>query len=226
MGKGVKGEHLTGRGTGYFIAEGGYLLTNHHVIHNHKKLKVRLAGRAEPVPAKLIAEDVEADIALLKAEIPEGVKIAPVPVVPGAKAGQGICVMGFPATGNPRENFAKSPLTITTGIISKVPDPGDKESEIELDCRVNPGNSGGPLFNDRGAVVGMIRAKSFSLADRDSFGFAIPGEKLVAFLKKNLPASGRLGLQKTGRQTDRVATVEGADGAVHRMRAQLPVGHV
>ena len=49
MAKGGKGEHLTGRGTGYFIAD-GYLLTNHHVIHNHKKLKVRLAGRAGPSP--------------------------------------------------------------------------------------------------------------------------------------------------------------------------------
>jgi S1-C subfamily serine protease/thioredoxin-related protein/DNA-directed RNA polymerase subunit RPC12/RpoP len=194
-----KGEHPSERGTGYFIAEGGYLLTNHHVIQNNKKLKVRLAGRAEPVPAKLIAQDVEGDIALLKAEIPEGVKITPMPVVPGAKAGQAICVMGFPARGNPRENsgnFAKSPLTITTGIISKVPAPGDKESEIELDCRVNPGNSGGPLFNDRGAIVGMIRAKSLSLADRDSIGLAIPGEKLVAFLKQHLPASAALASKK------------------------------
>ena len=96
---------------------------------------------------------------------------------------------GIPGHGQPAGKLRQAPLTITTGIISKVPAAGDKESEIELDCRVNPGNSGGPLFNDRGAVVGMIRAKSFSLADRDSFGFAIPGEKLVDFLKKNLPAS-------------------------------------
>ena len=131
--------------------------------------------------------------------------------------------MGFPATGNPRENFAKSPLTITTGIISKVPAAGDKESEIELDCRVNPGNSGGPLFNDRGAVVGMIRARASRWPDRDSFGLAIPAEKLVAFLKKNLPASAVLVAPKNRPPNRSVAAVEGADGAVRRMRAQLPV---
>ena len=71
-GHGRRANTSPARGTGYFIAEGGYLLTNHHVIHNNKKMKVRLAGRAEPVPAKLIAADVDGDIALLKAEIPEG----------------------------------------------------------------------------------------------------------------------------------------------------------
>ena len=63
---------------------------------------------------------------------------------------------------------------------------------IELDCRVNPGNSGGPLFNSLGVVVGVIHAKTFTMADRDSIGLAIPGEKVVAFIKQNLPAGTKL----------------------------------
>ena len=120
-GKG-EGERLRGRGTGSFVAEGGYLVTNHHVVEGQKKLKVRLARTGQILPAKLIAEDAHVDLALVKAEIPASVKVTPVSLLPGVKEGQGICAIGFPTTGDPRENFGKPRLVITQGIISGVPD--------------------------------------------------------------------------------------------------------
>ena len=187
-----EGERLVGRGTGSFFAEGGYLLTNHHVIDKQKKLKVRMPRTGQIFPATLIAADSHVDLALVKAEIPANVKITPVSLLPGVKEGQSICAIGFPTTGDPHETFAKPRLVITQGIISVAPDLSEDGSMIQLDCRVNPGNSGGPLFNNLGIVVGIIRAKNISHGGSDSVGLAIPGEKVVAFLKQNLPAGTTL----------------------------------
>jgi S1-C subfamily serine protease len=81
-------------------------------------------------------------------------------------------------------------LRITQGGVSSVPSPDDKEPEIETDCRIGPGTVGGPLCNQRGAVVGMIYKRSAQTERNvDPFGLALPAETLQAFLKKNLPAS-------------------------------------
>ena len=69
------------------------------------------------------------------------------------------------------------------------PDPDDEKGQIDLDCRINHGNSGGPLCNKRGAVLGMVFAKSMASAEQDSVGMAIPATKLQKFLKKYLPAN-------------------------------------
>jgi S1-C subfamily serine protease len=184
------GVQIRGRGTGFFVAEGGYLVTNHHVVDKQKKLKVRLAGTGRLLSAELIASDPAVDLALVKAEIPADLKIKPVALFPTVKGGQAICAIGFPTTGDPQENFTTPRLVFTQGIVHAAPDPTDKQAMIELDCQLNHGNSGGPLFNDRGLVVGVVRAGMAGGlgTDRDILGQAIPADRVVTFLKKNLPA--------------------------------------
>lgn len=168
-------------GTGFVVAADGYILTNHHVIEGTSKNSVRLPGREEPLPAKILAQDSERDMALLKIEVPDGVELKPLQIAaaevhPGAEIG----VFGFP--------LGSTDVTFTWGHVGAVPSPANKDM-IVLDCRVNPGNSGGPLCDTRARVAGMITAKTGRWDPRvDSYGMALPAKDLRAFLKKHLPS--------------------------------------
>ena len=83
-----------------------------------------------------------------------------------------------------------------------MPNPGDKDPEIETDCRIEPGNIGGPLCDAHGAVVGMVYKKSSSgRRNVNSFGFVLPTASLQAFLKKNLPPPAALSTKKAARDS-------------------------
>ena len=86
-----------GSGTGYCIAQGNYVLTNHHVIHSAKEINVRLNGETEMYPAKLIADNATGDMALLKIELPAGKKLAPIPLMANElKIGEDVCAWAGP----------------------------------------------------------------------------------------------------------------------------------
>jgi S1-C subfamily serine protease len=184
LGGGHEGPVVVGTGTGFCIAANGYLLTNHHVIAGAKKVMVRFCGQEKTVEAKVLAETEELDMALLKVEVPAEIELKPVPLVSAApQRGDDVCALGYPGIGT------DSPTPIfTKGTASGE----DVEKRIITDCKVNPGNSGGPLCNTRGAVVGMVTAKSRISTHEDSYGLAIPADKLRAFLQENLPAAGKL----------------------------------
>jgi len=173
-----------GSGTGFVVAADGHLLTNHHVIDGAARLLVQLPNRKDPVEAKVVDKDAQRDMALLKIDPPSGVRLQPLPVATtplrrGAKIG----AFGYPLGGM----VGGTGLKLTTGIVSA---PADQTSEgmILLDCRVNPGNSGGPLCDNSGTVVGMVTAKSFSSMMVESYGMALPGQTLCEFLQAKLPA--------------------------------------
>jgi S1-C subfamily serine protease len=79
-----------------------------------------------------------------------------------------------------------SGLKLTQGRIAALPDP-TADNMLLLDLRVNPGNSGGPLCDNRGNVVGMVTAKTNALLE-DSYGMARPANELLKFLEAHLPA--------------------------------------
>jgi S1-C subfamily serine protease/thioredoxin-related protein len=171
-----------GWGTGFVVGPGGYLLTNHHVVKGAHKVVVRLPQRQEPLSAEVTAEDPEHDLALLKVELPAGAQPQPLAVVAGnLHRGTKIAVFGYPVAGG-----VGNALKLTTGIVSA---PADETPAgmILLDCRVNPGNSGGPLCDARGNVVGIVTAKSLTSTIIDSYGMARPVDQIGAFLKKHLP---------------------------------------
>ncbi len=185
---GKKGDGFpAGSGTGFCVAQGNYVLTNHHVIDSAKKLKVRLNGEKEMYPASLIADNETGDMALLKVELPEDKRLVPIPLArAGVKIGEDVCALGFP--GVMSESIT---VTLTKGVVSTVPPPDDEDAFIATDCKVNPGNSGGPLCNFLGGVAGMVTAKSNISSREDSYGLVIPVDRLRKFLLENLPPESR-----------------------------------
>ena len=177
-----------GSGTGFCIAEGNYVLTNHHVIHGAKEINVRLNDESDMYPAKLIADNEAGDMALLKIELPAGRKLAPIPLMASElKIGEGVCALGWP--GLMSQNIT---LTFTQGVVSTLPAPDDEEAFIVTDCKVNPGNSGGPLCSVRGGVAGMVTRKSQITSHESSYGMAIPVGRLRKFLTEKLPRDAHM----------------------------------
>ena len=141
--------------------------------------QAHLNGDQERYPAKLIAGNEAGDMALLKLELPDGKHLKPIPLAGnGAKIGEDVYVMGWP--GVISEN---STLTLTKGVVSTLPGPNDEKRMIATDCKVNQGNSGGPL-GSFGGIVGMVSAKT---TQGESYGIAIPVERLRKFLLEKLP---------------------------------------
>jgi S1-C subfamily serine protease len=177
--KGIKVEKGVGypdrvMGSSFFIDRRGYLLTNHHVIESevdpeyegYSRLYIRMPGKSEEkIPAKVVGWDRIFDIALVKIEVEPKFVFSPFSRV-SVKPGEQVFVIGSPV-----DPFLEN--TITSGIISavgrrKLLQMGDV---LQLDAPVNPGNSGGPLVNDAGDLVGVVFA---GLRPFEGLNFAIP----------------------------------------------------
>ena len=185
----VKNIGIHSFGTGFVISESGYMLTNHHVVQGEGNVMVRLKGVDQPLPAKIIAQDPNQDMALIKIEPPAGTKLSPI-ALSVAKAGRGTSVIAF---GYPLPDQVGEGLKLTEGVISGLPEK-ERNGMFLLDMRVNPGNSGGPLCDKNGNVVGMITAKTGKIlgGTEDSYGYAIPAPILQKFLEQHLPKSAAI----------------------------------
>ena len=174
-----------GAGSGFFIRDDGYLLTNNHVVEDASAIEVRLEdGRR--YPARIVGRDAPTDVALLKVDAPgERFPVAPLGESARLQAGEWVVAIGNPMGLS---------HTVTAGIVSAThrgdvhPDGRVRYADfIQTDASINPGNSGGPLFNARGEVIGINTAIN---AAAQGIGFAIP----VDMVKKLLP-----GLYGTGK---------------------------
>lgn len=137
-------------GTGFFVSGEGHVLTNHHVVNGCKTLHASPVG-SPPVEAKLLASDARNDLALLKTSI----KPKAVPSFrPRAKLGENVYVFGFPLSGilTSTGNFTIGNVTANAGL-------GDDISRLQISAPVQPGNSGGPLIDQSGNIVGVVVAK-------------------------------------------------------------------
>lgn len=181
-------------GTGFVVAARGderLLLTNHHVIRGGGGIFVRLPDGKDRVPAEIVAQDPARDIALLRIKALPSMPLTVLHVVwerdsvPGEKKAVGlaeeIAVFGYPLAG-----VLGSGVKFTQGAISAEPD-AENDHLLLLNCLVNPGNSGGPLCDRYGNVVGMVRAKISGMQGGDSYGQAIPASALIEFLAKHVP---------------------------------------
>jgi serine protease Do len=157
-----------GMGSGIIINEEGYVLTNYHVVQGAQEVKIIFSNGKE-VSAKVINYDQEFDVAVVK--ITEDVKMPAVAELGDSatlKVGESAVAIGNPLG----KDFLGS---VTTGVISAVNRKLDegKISYIQTDAAINQGNSGGPLVNSRGQVIGINTAK-IGQSGVEGLGFAIP----------------------------------------------------
>ena len=161
-----------GTGSGFILTEDGYVVTNHHVIEGNGKLSVVTADGTE-YPAELIGSDNANDVALLKIDA-EGLQAVTLGDSDALTVGDQVAAIGNP--------LGELTSTLTVGYVSAkerdVNTSGFAINMLQTDAAINSGNSGGPLFNMYGHVVGITTAKysgeSSSGATIEGIGFAIP----------------------------------------------------
>jgi S1-C subfamily serine protease len=212
-----------GSGSGAVIDRAGHVLTNFHVVEDSKEIEVTLAG-GEQRKANMIGHDAEHDIAILQIVDPPADLY---PIQLGAsdnlKVGQRVYALGNP--------FGLE-RTITTGIISALnrtlPSrvPGrDLKSIIQTDAALNPGNSGGPLLDTSGRLIGMNVAIATKSGQNAGLGFAIPINRIARFVpeliangKITRPDIGIVAVMETDRGLQIVDTNKGGPAALSGLR--------
>jgi S1-C subfamily serine protease len=180
----------TDTGTGIELNDAGLIVTNEHVIEGAGSITVSLEGSSEhTIRASVVAEDKPSDLALLKID-PSGLTLHPLELADSASTQVGDSV---DAIGNPYGlNW-----TLTTGVVSALnrqitaPDGGTISGVIQTDAALNPGNSGGPLIDTAGEVIGInsqiISGSSSASGTGGSsgVGFAIPSDTVKAFVQRS-----------------------------------------
>ncbi|MBR4295443.1 MAG: trypsin-like peptidase domain-containing protein [Clostridia bacterium] len=158
----------SGAGSGVIIAKEGIVITNNHVINSANKVIVRLTNGNE-YEAEILGSDASSDIAILKINPNEELTTATLGSSANLSLAEEIIVIGNP--------LGELGGTVTNGIISalarEITIDGENMTLIQTNAAVNPGNSGGGMFNLYGELVGIINAKS-SGSDVEGLGFAIP----------------------------------------------------
>ena len=162
----------TSTGSGFILTEDGYVVTNFHVVEGASKLTV-VTSDSDEYTAKLVGYDSANDVALLKVEA-EGLRSVTVGSSSDLIVGDQVVAIGNP--------LGELTSTLTVGYISAkerdVTTDGSVINMLQTDAAINSGNSGGPLFNMKGEVVGITTAKysgtSNSGATIEGIGFAIP----------------------------------------------------
>lgn len=134
--------------------------------------------------AEVIATHESRDIALIKVDLPPDFDCQAIAIDDSDSIlrGSEIAAFGFPLGDKIGSN-----IKVTTGVISAEPTAEKDDGMILLDIRVNPGNSGGPLCDRAGNVVGMVTAKTSGFFGVESYGYALPARELNEFLAAHLP---------------------------------------
>lgn len=181
---GRDGLRLASLGTAFYVDESGRVLTNHHVVVDCKLVTLMDAG--EERPARVLAVDAANDLALLQGD---------------AKAG-GVAVFGFEgdaglhsalaAVGYPDQGLPPREPLMTPGNLMGVADVGSSAQRLVIAADIRKGNSGGPIFDDRGRVIGVVNAKIDPVRvyektgrDVDDVGLGIPLSTVLEFLRRN-----------------------------------------
>jgi serine protease Do len=190
-----------GEGSGFVVSADGYIITNAHVVRDATDITVKLTDRRE-YPAKLIGLDTRTDVAVIKIE---GKELPTVRIGDPSKIrpGQWVVAIGSP--------FGMD-NSVTAGIVSAtlrtLPDEG--LPFIQTDVAVNPGNSGGPLFNLNGEVIGINSQIYSQSGGYMGLSFAIPID-IANDVREQLVSKGRVTRSKIGVQLQPGMTADLAD---------------
>ncbi|BDB24868.1 DegQ family serine endoprotease [Cupriavidus sp. P-10] len=174
-------EQSRGVGSGFIISQDGYVMTNAHVVADAETIYVTLPDKRE-FKAKLIGSDKRTDVALLKIEA-NNLPRLPLGDSEKVRAGEWVLAIGSP--------FGLD-NSVTAGIVSaKGRDTGDYLPFIQTDVAVNPGNSGGPLINLRGEVIGINSQIYSRSGGYMGISFAIPIDEAMR-VSEQLKTAGRV----------------------------------
>ena len=180
---------MHGQGSGFIISPDGVILTNAHVVRDAKDVTVKLTDRRE-FRAKVLGTDLKTDVAVLKIDAKDLPTIT-VGTTRDLKVGEWVLAIGSPF------GFENS---VTAGVVSakgrSLPDDSFVPF-IQTDGAVNPGNSGGPLFNTRGQVVGINSQIYSQSGGYQGLSFAIPIE-LASKVKDQIVATGHASHARLG----------------------------
>jgi len=208
-----------GSGSGFVYDTQGHIVTNYHVIENARELQVTFAD-GQTLSARVVGTDPSNDLAVIKVE---GLKdsIPPLPLgdSEGLKVGQFVIAIGNPFGLERTLTFG---VVSATGRVIRSPDDRVVGEVIQTDAAVNPGNSGGPLLNLRGELIGVNTAILSPSGASAGIGFAIPSRTVKRVVPK-LISEGRyphpwLGVQLFDLTPQRVQALE-------RLGMKLPVEH-
>jgi serine protease Do len=186
---GQGGLPVHGQGSGFIVAADGVILTNAHVVDGAKEVTVRLTDHRE-FDAKVLGADPKTDVAVLKIDA-KNLPTAPLGSARGLKVGEWVLAIGSPF------GFDNS---VSAGVVSAKGRslPGDGYVPfIQTDAAVNPGNSGGPLFNARGEVVGITSQIFSRTGGYQGLSFAIPID-LATKVKDQIVATGKASHARLG----------------------------
>jgi len=178
-----------GQGSGFIVSADGFILTNAHVLADASQVTVRLTDKRE-FQAKVVGTDKPSDIAVLKIDA-QDLPTVKLGLTANVKVGEWVLAIGSPF------GFEN---TVTSGIVSaksrSLPDEGYVPF-IQTDVAVNPGNSGGPLFNMRGEVIGINSQIYSRSGGYQGLSFAIPIEMAVK-VKDQLQQFGKVSRGRLG----------------------------
>lgn len=178
-----------GLGSGFIVSPDGIIMTNAHVVRDAREVTVKLNDRRE-FRAKVLGTDPKTDIAVLKIDA-NNLPIVPLGHSSDLKVGEWVLAIGSPY------GFDS---TVTAGVVSakgrSLPDDSNVPF-IQTDVAVNPGNSGGPLFNTRGEVVGINSQIYSQTGGFQGLSFAIPID-LAGRIKDQIVATGKASHAKLG----------------------------
>jgi serine protease Do len=174
-----------GVGSGFIVDPKGYILTNQHVIQGATRISVRLQT-GEQFIGTVVGVDEETDLAVLKVDAGKELPAIKLGDSNTVEVGDWVLAIGSP--------FGLE-QTVTAGIISKKerqPYPGANFQQfIQTDAAINRGNSGGPLVNMRGEVIGINSQIATSTGDYNGIGFALPSNE-ANFVYKQITTTGRV----------------------------------
>jgi hypothetical protein len=203
-----RGTYLPTTGTGFFVSQSGLVLTNWHVVADQiqarlwgreREVKTRVqrievviasgTGQEKVLPAKVVARDRQSDLALLSVQYRPPVWLD-VSSPPAVLLTERVWIIGFPfGQLLAQESQTPSPIddnpevSINVGLVTSLRRDAEGELKaIQTDAALNPGNSGGPMLNEHGEVVGVVNAM---IAGGQGVGFAISGNVLRAFVERH-----------------------------------------
>ncbi|MDC0181548.1 serine protease [Candidatus Thioglobus sp.] len=170
-------------GSGFAISSDGYIVTNNHVIEGCSN--VEIIDRGQTIPANLISFDINNDLALLKSNF------SPLSYFPLSRKNP-YALMEIYVAGYPFGYDLSTPVKITRGIVSSLAGLGNNFSQMQIDAAIQPGNSGGPILDEKGNVVGVAVSKLDLEQMIEAYGvvpegtnFGIKSNVVINFLESN-----------------------------------------